>query len=105
MHYKTIMLEMLLQHPEIAEPLRQSRTMMPALESYSAQLKNRHEAWMEQLAEAKPRSDPIQRASEALEMALQEMENHLLCAWPPDGAEPLSLDAAMAFIKRHTPPA
>ena len=105
MQYKTIMLEMLLEHPAIAEPLRKNRTMMPTLEYYSAQLKNLHEAWMEELAKLRPASDPIQLSSEALEIALQEMETHLLCASPPDGSPILSLDAAMAFIKTHTLPA
>ena len=48
--------------------------------------------------------DPTQIASEALEMALAEMQDHLLSASPPDD-EPLSLDAAMASVLCRSPSA
>ena len=55
------------------------------------------------LCQARPGSDPSQIASEALEMALKELEDRLPSASPQNDHEPLSLDAAMAFIRRHTP--
>ncbi len=103
MQYKTIMLQFLEQHPEIAEPLRRQRTMLLTLDHYSDMLKTRHESWTEQLAKRWPGSDPSQIASEALEMALAEVE-HRLCG-EPDGSPGFSLDAAMSFLRRHTPPA
>lgn len=104
MQYKSIMLQLLEQHPEIAEPLRQYRRMLPMLDHYSQMLKARHESWIGQLAQRYPGSDESQLASEALEMALAEIEGHLSGA-SPEGRPALSLDAAMAFIKNHTPPA
>jgi hypothetical protein len=53
------------------------------------------------LAQSRPGSEPSQIASEALEMAVRELEDRLpLC--PPDDGDPLSLDAAMAFVQSRT---
>ena len=75
MQYKTIVLELLQQTPQIYDQLLENRTQ----------------------------SDPSQIASEALEIALSELEDRLTSASPPDDHQPLSLDAAMAFIRGHTP--
>jgi len=91
-------------HPEIAEPLQHNRTMLSTLDFYSDLLKTRHKAWKEQLATARPESEEGQIANEALEIALKEMEDRLSLGSPGDDDQPLSLDAAMAFLKRHTPP-
>jgi hypothetical protein len=105
MQYKTIALELLRQCPEIHEPLRKQRTLLPALESYANDLKASHEAWKDRLAQAKPGSDPSQVASEALELAIKDMQNRLLCESAPNENGPLSLDEAMDYIRNHTPTA
>jgi len=102
MQYKTIVLELLQQRPEMHEQLRKDRKLLPALEFYAKELKTSHEAWKETLSQTKPGSDPSQIASEAMEMALKELEDCLPSASHPDNNEPLSLDAAMAFIRNHT---
>ena len=102
MQYKTIILELLRQRPEMHEQLRKSRKLLPAMEFYAKELKTSHEAWKETLSEAKPGSDKSQIASEALEMALKEMQDRLHAASPAEETEPLSLDAAMAFIRNRT---
>ena len=76
--------------------------LLPTLETYAKELKTSHEAWKETLSQAKPGSDPSQIASEAMEMALKELEDRLPSASPQDESEALSLDEAMAFIRRHT---
>ena len=106
MRYKTIALELIQEQPEIYEQLRQERTLLKTLNRYAADLKASHHAWTEQLRQAKPGSDPSQTASEALEMALHDLQARLSSASPPsDAVEPPSLDAAMNFLRRHTPPA
>jgi hypothetical protein len=105
MQYKTIVLELLQQRPEIHEQLRQQRMLLSTLERYANELKTSHEAWKDRLLQAKPGNSQSQIESEALEIALKEVEDSLPPASPPDETEPLSLDAAMAFIRRHTPPA
>jgi hypothetical protein len=76
MHYKTIILEMLEQRPKMREELRQSRKL-PTLEFYASELKDSHEDWKDRLLQAKPDSDPRQIASEAMELALKDLEDRL----------------------------
>ncbi len=102
MQYKTIILELLEQRPRTHEELRQSRKLLPALELYARELKDSHEAWKERLMQAKPASDPSQIASEALELALKDMEEHLPSESHQDESETLSLNQAMAHISRPT---
>ncbi len=99
MQYKTIILELLQQRPEMHEKLRRERKLLPTMEIYAKELKTSHEAWKEQLSQAKPDSDPSQIASEAMEMALKEMEDRLPPELPTDGHETFSLDQAMAFVR------
>ena len=54
------------------------------MEFYARELKTSHEAWKETLVQAKPGSDPSQIASEAMEMAVKELEDRLPTA-SPDG--------------------
>ena len=102
MQYKTIILELLQQRPQMHEQLRQSRKLLPTLETYARELKTSHEAWKEDLSQARPGSDPSQIASEAMEMALKELEDRLPSESHQDESEALSLDAAMAHLRRHT---
>ena len=105
MHYKTIALELLKQRPKMHERLRKERKLMERMEFLAAELKMRHNVWKEKLARRKPGSDPSQIASEALELALKGLEDYLPPESPQDETESSSLDEAMAFLPRHTPPA
>ena len=102
MQYKTIIYEMLQQRPQMHDQLRKSRKLLPTLELYARELKTSHEAWKEMLAQMRPGSQPNQIASEALEMALKQMEDHLPSALSQDGNEAQVLDAAMLFLRRPT---
>jgi hypothetical protein len=103
MPYMTIILELLQQRPQMHDQLRKNRKLLPTLELCAMELKSSHEAWKRVLRQAKPGSDPSQIASEALEMALKQLEDRLLPASLQDDREALSLDGAMAFIRRHAP--
>ena len=70
MKYKTMILQLLRQRPEMYNKLRSSRTLLPTLDRLARELKASHKAWMDRLAKTKPGSDPSQIAAEALEMAL-----------------------------------
>lgn len=102
MQYKTIVLELLQQQTELHDQLRSTRRLMPTLENCARELKASHESWKEVLSRSNPGSDPIQIASEALEMALKELENRLPCELAQDENETLSLCRAMAFVQSHT---
>ena len=105
MQYKTIVLQLLEQHPEIRDQLKRHRQMLPTMERYARELKTRHETWKDRLFQATPGSDETQIASEALELAIKELEDRLQTDFPPQEDEALSLDEGMTFLRRHTPPA
>jgi hypothetical protein len=107
MQYKTIVLGMLQeQYPALHERLRVSRTLLQAMNDYAASLKRHHDSWIDQLSVARPENDPIQIASQALELAIEDLRDDLPSeSEPTDAEETFSLDAAIASIRRHTPPA
>jgi hypothetical protein len=100
MQYKTIVLELLEQNPDLYERLRMSRILLATQSLYATELATRHRAWERQIAHTKPGSDQKQIASEALELALEELQDCLASVSPPHVTEALSLDDAMAFIRR-----
>jgi len=102
MQYKTMTLELLREKPELHEELHGTHRLLPMLETLAMELKASHENWKQTLAEAKPGSESSQLASEALEMALKELEDRLASLSPPEEQKPLSLEEAMAFVQSHT---
>src|SRR5260221_11021303 len=102
MLYKTMVLELLQQRPEIYDHLCRQRTVLSTLQNYSRELQTRHAAWEEQLSLQNPGS-PTQIASEALEIALKELGNRLSCEPPAEDGDPISLKAPMTYLRRHTP--
>lgn len=103
MQYKTIIYELLQQRPQMQEQLRKERKLLTALENYAKDLKTSHEGWKQLLSQMRPASDPSQIASEALEIAVKEMEDRLPSESPQNESEALFLDAAMLFLRRPTP--
>ncbi len=98
---KTICLRLLEQHPVMYDHLRKRRQLLPTLNRLASELKARHQAWIQELQASRPGSDS-QIASEAMELAVKELEDHLST---DSEEEALAfLDAAMAWL-RLTPPA
>lgn len=87
MHYKTIVLELIQQRSELHEQLRISRRLLPTLEAWGRELKTRHEAWRGRLWQATPGRNRGQIASEALELAVKELEDRLPSTSPRDEDE------------------
>ena len=102
MQYKTIVLELLQQRPEIHEQLRMNRRLLPTVELYARELKTSHETWKETLGQERPGSDQSQIASEALELALKELEDRLPSGSETGEEEAISLEQAMAYLRNHT---
>jgi hypothetical protein len=105
MNYKTIVLNLLEDRPKLYDRLRRERTLPFTLDLYSTELKASHEAWKDRLVQARLGSAAGQVASEALELALQELRDRLpeetqsdeTATPPPDEADPsLSPDAPPA---------
>lgn len=105
MQYKTIILELIQEHPELYERLRSTKRLLPAVDAYAIELRDLHESWKDTIRQEEPGSDPIQIASEAMELAILGIHDGLLSASPKAETEPMPLDAAMEFLRRHTPPA
>jgi hypothetical protein len=103
MQYKTLILGLLQQRPQMHDQLRKKRKLLTTMELCAKELKTSHEAWKALLSELRPSSDKSQIAAEALEIALKEMEDRLPSASPSSEQEGLFLDAAMLFVRRHTP--
>lgn len=101
MLYKTIVLELLQDRPELYDQLRKRRLLLPTVNRLAGELKARHLAWKEELRTTRPGSDN-QIASEAMEPAVKELEDRLSAGSEAEALE--FLDAAMARL-RHTPPA
>jgi hypothetical protein len=105
MHYKTIVLELLQDRPAMYDRCIRERTLLATLDFYATELRNSHLDWKELLFQRNPSSDPSQTASEAMEIAVEELVKHLPSEPPEETNEALSLNAAMAFIRSHTPTA
>jgi hypothetical protein len=87
MLYKTMVLGLLEQNPELHRQLRVRRTLLPTLNRLAAELRDRHADLSEVFARTRPGCGPAQAAAEALEVALRELEGRLPPASPSD-AEP-----------------
>ena len=103
MHYKTIVLDLLKQRKELYDQLRTSRQLLPTLDALATELRDHHLALTESLVQANPCGDPSQMPSQALELAVKDLEDCLPSSFPQNVQEPLTLDQAMAFIRSHMP--
>jgi hypothetical protein len=101
--YKTIIHQLLLARPQMHEQLRKERKLPIALELYAQELKTSHEGWKELLTPLRPGSDPAQISSEAIELAVKELEDRLPAESPQNENQSLFLDAAMLFIRSRSP--
>jgi hypothetical protein len=77
MQYKSIVLEMIRDRPELYESLRSSKRLLTAMEAYAGELREMHQELRTAVARRQPGSDPNQIAAEALEMAIGELQDRL----------------------------
>ena len=102
MQYKTIVLELLKQRTKLHEQLRLTRRLLPTMETLARDLRESHESWKESLSQSQPGSEPSQISSEAMELALKDMEDRVRFASLRNDRELPTLDKAMAFLVSHT---
>jgi hypothetical protein len=106
MLYKTIVLELLQNRTEVHEQLREQRMLLPTMEFYASELKELHEAWKQHLSWAKPNSDESQIASQAMELALKDLEALLPSASSSEDEHRPSLDDFLTYLReQRMPPA
>jgi hypothetical protein len=90
MLYKTIVLELIQeQYPALHSQLRNSRTLLRAVNDSACALKRYHEDWTDRLTQARPDKDPSQIASEALELAIELLQGDLPRESPPNARSAL----------------
>jgi hypothetical protein len=105
MQYKTIILELIQSQTKLHDRLCLDRQLLSTVNSYAVDLKASHEEWKDRLSQSRPNSDPSQIAAEAMELAIEELSARMPSESLKGEAEPMPLDAAMSYIRRHTPPA
>jgi len=88
MQYKTIVLQLIRQRREMHHQLKAKRLLLRTVELYAKELKTSHQTWKDRLSLAKPGSDGNQIASEALEIALKELEDRLPSGSAEENAMP-----------------
>lgn len=104
MQYKTLTLEMIQNNPELHEQLRASRSLLATVERCALLLKERHTSIQEELSERHPELGEMQLKCQAGEIALAELEQ-VLSQIGTSNENACSLDEAMAYLRRHQPPA
>ena len=77
MHYKTIALELLSANPDMCDRLKAERRLLAEMHRLSAELKERHRAWIAALTDRSPTDDPRLIASRAMELAVAELAESL----------------------------
>jgi len=93
--YKTMVLE-LLKASAMYEALQSQRKLLEALDRYSALLKDSHESWTQQLSRQRPGSDKAQVESEAMELALREIQELMASSLPASPSSDDSLPSETA---------
>lgn len=102
MQYKTIILALIQEEPELYQSLRMKREVLTAMEDLAWRLKVSHEEWMELISRKRPDSDSRQISSEAMELAIEEVRDHLHSA-STTSADVLPFDPRMAAPSRLMP--
>ena len=105
MHYQTIALELLMANPDLHQQLKATRQLLPAVKEVAADLKRQHQAWVTVLTGNEPARNPRQLSSAAMELAVEELRHRLSSPASATVATADFLDQAMAYLRRHTPPA
>jgi hypothetical protein len=77
MRYKSMVLELLEQHPVIHNQLRSSRTLLSTIDRLATGLKSSHEEWMSNLRQSMQGSSESEITSTAMELAIEELESVL----------------------------
>ena len=104
MQYQTIVLELIQDRPLLQNKLITSNSLLSTTEQLAAELRENHLQILSQLQQAEPNQSSIQHRSEAMEIAVNQLIESLDDNQESEASETFSLDGAMTYIKRHTPP-
>src|SRR5262249_26518624 len=99
----TIVLELIQKRPTYHRRLCGLRLMLPTLDQLARELKSNHEDWKKTLTEVTPGRDPFWIASDALERAIQELQDRLPSESTETEDAPRTPHAARAFLPPPPP--
>ncbi len=86
MQYQSLALGLIESQPALHRRLQRSRRLVEVMESHALDLKASHLAWIDRLAERRPGDDPQSRKSQALELALADLEERFAQEASPSGS-------------------
>ena len=78
MQYKTMILEMLRQRPRLHRRLKARHAMQETIDLYATELKTNHLALIKSLSQERATIDSSQLSSEALEIAIKDMQERIV---------------------------
>ena len=103
MQYKTIVMELLEQNPELHNQLKQNRKLLQTIDAMALELKLRHEQTIAELAEQQPGVAYSVICSQATEIVISELQERLAPTSDHETNEAMSLDQIMASVIQHSP--
>ena len=104
MQYKTIMLELLEQYPKLHSQLKQHRQLLATMETMARELKAHHERIIGELTERQTDGESSGISSQAMELAIAEMQERLAVLSNREEGETLTLDQIMELVIQHSLP-
>ena len=102
MQYKTIVMELLEQNPELHNHLKQNRKLLETIDTMALELKLRREQTIAELAEQQPDVESSVICSQATEIAIAELQQRLAPTSDHETREAMSLDQIMASVIQHS---
>lgn len=77
MHYKTILMELINDHPELQSRLRESRTLLPSIEQWAVILRKQYRELIEEFLRQESSVTANEVSSRAMEVAVEQIREQL----------------------------
>ena len=103
MQYKTIVMELLEQNPELHNQLKQHQKLLETINEMAFELKASREHMIAELAAQQPDVAYSVTCSQATEIAIAELQQRLAPTSDHETNEAMSLDQIMASVTQHSP--
>ena len=103
MQYKTIVMELLEQNPELHNQLKQNQKLLETIDAMALELKSNHEQMIAELVEQQPDDAYSVICSQATEIAIAELQQRLAPMSEQETGEAMSLDQIIASVMQHSP--
>ena len=98
MQYKTIVMELIEQRPHLHEKLKRERKLLSTMERVARELKASREEIRRDLASEQPHMEASLISSQAMAMAISELEARMPPERPNEEKDELSLDQITASL-------